>query len=350
MSRMPPPPINEPILSYAPRSPERTTLSAELLRQKAEVVDIPMVIDGKEVRTGSLLEARSPHEHRRVLGRAHQGGAEEVRAAIDAAHEARPGWAALPVSERAAIFLRAAEALATKDRARINAATMLGQSKTAYPSRDRRGLRARRLPGASTPTTGGNLLEQPAHAPGIWNRIDLDRSRASSRRSRPFNFTAIAGNLPTAPAMMGNTSSGSPSPNALLAAHHVMSILREAGLPDGVINLVMGDRPFDGGAARPRPAPSSQACISPAPRRSSTIDLEAGRRRIDGYRPSLASSARPAARTSSSPTPRPSSTPSDGARARRFRVPGQKCSAASRAYVPPRSGPRCASGSSTPTD
>jgi 1-pyrroline-5-carboxylate dehydrogenase len=332
MSRIPPPPLNEPVLSYAPRSPERFALSAELLRQKGDVVDIPMIIDGKEVRTGSLLEARSPHEHQRVLGRAHQGGAEEVQAAIGAALRARAGWAALPASERAAIFLRAAEALATRDRARINAATMLGQSKTAYQAEIDAACELVDFLRFNA-HWAARLLEQPAQAPGIWNHVEPRPLEGFVAAITPFNFTAIAGNLPTAPAMLGNVVVWKPSPNALLAAHHVMSILREAGLPDGVINLVMGDAPSMVGQLVDHPQLAGVHFTG-----STAVFRSIWKRvgeRIDGYRsfPRLVGEtggkdfvfAHASAELDALAT-----ALVRGA----FEFQGQKCSAASRAYVP----------------
>lgn len=236
----PPLPVNEPNLSYAPGTPERAALKAELSRMAGQVADIPMVIGGEEVRTGELQEVRSPHRHDLLLGRAHQGGAEHVARAIEAARQAHPAWAALPWTARAAVFLKAAELLAGRRRQELNAATMLGQSKTAFQAEIDSACELIDFLRFNVHYARQIATEQPGSARGLWNMAEPRPLEGFVFASTPFNFTAIAGNLPTAPALMGNTVVWKPSANALLSAHYIMELLREAGLPDGVINLVMG--------------------------------------------------------------------------------------------------------------
>lgn len=236
-----PTPSNEPVLTYAPGTEERALLKRALAELPKTELEIPLVIDGREVRTGATIEVRAPHRRELLLARAHQGGASEMDRAIEAAARAYPDWSRAPWTSRAAIFLRAAELLATKYRPILNAATMLGQSKTAYQAEIDSACElidflrfnveyARRLHG-----------EQPGSAKGTWNVMEPRPLEGFVLASSPFNFTAIAGNLPTAPALMGNTVVWKPSQLALYSAHFILKILEEAGLPSGVINLVMGD-------------------------------------------------------------------------------------------------------------
>ncbi len=234
-----PKPQNEPILSYAPGTPERATLKAELARMKGETIDIPMIIGGREERTGQLTEARSPQEKRRIIGRGHDGTAVHATKAIDAALAARTEWSRMSQNGRSAIFLRAAELAATRARALLNASTMLGQSKTAFQSEIDAACELVDFLRFNV-AFAGNLLEQPVQATGIWNAVETRPLEGFVCAITPFNFTAIAANLPTAPALMGNVVVWKPSPNALHSAHQVMRILIDAGLPPGVINLVMG--------------------------------------------------------------------------------------------------------------
>ncbi len=237
----PPRPVNEPVLSYAPASPERAVLKAELARMSAETVDIPMVIDGREVATGVLEDVRAPHRRDLLLGRAHQGDEAHVALAIGAAKRAHPSWSALPWTARASVFLKAAELLATRWRPVLNAATMLGQSKTAYQAEIDAACELIDFFRFNVHFASLIAGEQPQSSPGMWNLLEPRPLEGFVFASTPFNFTAIAGNLPAAPAIMGNTVVWKPAQNALLSAHYLMSLLREAGLPDGVINLVMGD-------------------------------------------------------------------------------------------------------------
>jgi 1-pyrroline-5-carboxylate dehydrogenase len=237
----PPRPVNEPVLTYAPGSAERAVLKAELARQSGETVDIPMVIDGKEVETGVLQDVRAPHRRDLLLGRAHQGDEAHVALAIAAAKRAHPSWSALPWTARASVFLKAAELLATRWRPVLNAATMLGQSKTAHQAEIDAACELVDFFRFNVHFASLIAGEQPQSSPGMWNLLEPRPLEGFVFASTPFNFTAIAGNLPAAPAIMGNTVVWKPAQNALLSAHFIMSLLREAGLPDGVINLVMGD-------------------------------------------------------------------------------------------------------------
>ncbi|WP_050436196.1 L-glutamate gamma-semialdehyde dehydrogenase [Chondromyces crocatus] len=236
----PPLPQNEPIHAYAPGTPERAALKAELARLSSTTVEIPMFIGGEEVRTGDLQEVRAPHRHDLLLARAHQGNTEHVKRAIEAARRAHKGWASLPWTARAAVFLKAADMLSTRLRPTMNAATMLGQSKTAYQAEIDAACELIDFLRFNVHYARQIAAEQPGSSRGSWNMQEPRPLEGFVFASTPFNFTAIAGNLPTAPALMGNTVVWKPSANALLSAHFVMNLLREAGLPDGVINLVMG--------------------------------------------------------------------------------------------------------------
>jgi 1-pyrroline-5-carboxylate dehydrogenase len=247
-----PPPGNEPVLSYAPGSPERKALKDELLRLAGEKLEIPMVIGGERVR-GTIEEHTMPHARERVLARYHTGGAAEVERAIGAAKAAWPEWSRTPFEARAAVLLRAAELLATRRRPRINAATMLGQSKTAHQAEIDSACEtidffrwnvhfAERLYG-----------DQPASGPGMWNALELRPLEGFVFCVTPFNFTAIGANLPTSAALMGNTVVWKPAHTAITSAWVILETLEEAGLPPGVINLVSGPGPVVGKTALDHP-------------------------------------------------------------------------------------------------
>ena len=236
----PPLPVNEPVLSYAPGAPERAALKAELSRMSGQTIEIPLFIDGKEVTTGKLIDVRSPHRRERLLARAHGGGAEHVTRAIEAAKRAHPAWSALPWTARAAIFLRAAELLATRYRPVLNAATMLGQSKTAYQAEIDSACELIDFFRYNVHFARRIAEEQPESARGMWNLLEPRPLEGFVFAITPFNFTAIAGNLPSAPAIMGNTVVWKAATSALYSAHFIMNLFREAGVPDGVINLVAG--------------------------------------------------------------------------------------------------------------
>ncbi len=236
----PPRPINEPVLSYAPGSPERASIKAALDRMSGEVAEIPMVIDGKEIRTKDLQEVRSPHDHDLLLARAHQGTPDHAHQAINAARKAHGAWSSLPWTARAAVFLKAADLAATRYRPVLNGTTMLGQSKTAHQAEIDSACELIDFFRFNVHFAGLIAAEQPQSAPGMWNLLEPRPLEGFVFAATPFNFTAIAANLPAAPALLGNTVVWKPAANALFSAHAVMSLLREAGLPDGVINMVMG--------------------------------------------------------------------------------------------------------------
>jgi 1-pyrroline-5-carboxylate dehydrogenase len=206
----------------------------------AETIDIPLVIDGTDVPTGAMREVRSPHKHALLLARCHEGGAKETEQAIAAALGAWPEWSRMPFAARAAIFLKAAELLATRYRPVLNAATMLGQSKTVYQAEIDSACELIDFLRFNVTFAQRIYQEQPASAAGTWNQSEARPLEGFVFAVTPFNFTAIAGNLPTAPALMGNTVVWKASHGAALSAHYIMRLLIEAGLPPGVINLVHG--------------------------------------------------------------------------------------------------------------
>jgi 1-pyrroline-5-carboxylate dehydrogenase len=234
-------PINEPVLSYAPGTPERAALKTELERMAAEHVEIPILIGGREIRTGQTAEAVMPHAHGHVLATYHRAGDDEIRLAIDAAREAQRDWASWAWEDRLAVFLRAADLLADRWRPVINAATMLGQSKTAHQAEIDSACELIDFLRFNVAFAQQIYEEQPESMPGMWNRLDHRPLEGFVYAITPFNFTAIAGNLPTAPAMLGNVAVWKPSTTAMLSGYHIMRLLEEAGLPPGVINFLPGD-------------------------------------------------------------------------------------------------------------
>ncbi|HXE56876.1 MAG TPA: L-glutamate gamma-semialdehyde dehydrogenase [Gemmatimonadales bacterium] len=236
-----PRPVNEPVLGYAPGSPERSALQATLAELGREQLDIPAIIGGREIRTGRTVDVVSPHCHRRVLARAHQVGREEIRQAVEAAVAAQREWAHWRFEDRAAVFLKAAELLAGRWRQVLNAATMLGQSKTVFQAEIDSACELIDFLRFNVHYAERIYQEQPLSAPGTWNRVDYRPLEGFVYAITPFNFTAIGGNLPTAPALMGNAVVWKPATTALLSNYLFMRLLEEAGLPPGVINFVSGD-------------------------------------------------------------------------------------------------------------
>ncbi|MFT4009495.1 MAG: L-glutamate gamma-semialdehyde dehydrogenase [Nocardioidaceae bacterium] len=239
----PPAPVNEPVLSYAPGTPERAELQAELARQEETVLDLPAVIGG-QAKTGGGAEFSvvQPHDHGHVIGTGRGASTADARNAIKAAAEAAPGWRDLAFEDRAAVLLKAADLLAGPWRQRLNAATMLGQSKTAYQAEIDSACELVDFWRFNAAYGAQILAEQPiANSRGVWNRTDHRPLEGFVYAITPFNFTAIAGNLPTAPILMGNTVIWKPSPTQQVAATLTMQLLTEAGLPPGVINLLPGD-------------------------------------------------------------------------------------------------------------
>ncbi|GAB4588636.1 L-glutamate gamma-semialdehyde dehydrogenase [Nocardia sp. IFM 10818] len=237
-----PAPTNEPVHTYAPGSRERELLSAKLAELSAASVDVPLVIGGKhQPGTGERFDITMPHRHRQVLGTYTNTTHDEGRAAIEAATAAAPGWRALPFEERAAVLLRAADLLAGPWRETIAAATMLGQSKTAQQAEIDAPCELVDFWRFNVAFAREILAQQPESSAGVWNRMDYRPLEGFVYAITPFNFTAIAGNLPTAPALMGNTVVWKPSPTQTLSAYYTMRLLEAAGLPPGVINMVTGD-------------------------------------------------------------------------------------------------------------
>jgi 1-pyrroline-5-carboxylate dehydrogenase len=236
-----PPPVNDVNRAYLPGSPERAALKARLDEMAAERIDIPLVIGGREIRTGRFQQSVMPHDHGHVLADWHLAQPQHVDAAIRAAVEARREWANWPWQDRAAVFLRAAELLNTTWRATLNAATMLGQSKTVFQAE---------IDAASelvdfwryNPHYAQELYaEQPSGSHAMWNQLEYRPLEGFVYAVSPFNFTSIAGNLPTAPALMGNTVVWKPASSAMFSGYYLMRLLEAAGLPPGVINFVPGD-------------------------------------------------------------------------------------------------------------
>lgn len=237
-----PAPVNEPNLNYAPGSPERAALELELVRLERKTHDFKATIGGRKVAgRGAEIKVVQPHDHQHVLGTLKSATQADAKAAIKAAADAAPGWRAMPLDERAAILLKAADLLAGPWRARLNAATMLGQSKTVWQAEIDSACELIDFWRFNAHFAKQVVAEQPiANSPGIWNRSDHRPLEGFVYAITPFNFTAIAGNLPTAPALMGNTVVWKPSSTQQLAAHYLMELLEEAGLPPGVINLLPG--------------------------------------------------------------------------------------------------------------
>ena len=235
-----PTPRNEPILSYAPGSPEKLALKQQLQAFSDDAIEIPLIIGGGDVTTGDLGRCVLPHDHRHTLATYHKGNADTVHQAIEAAAQARPGWVAMPWEARAAIFLKAADLLASKYRPILNAATMLNQSKTVMQAEIDAACELIDF-WRFNPSYMQQIFEQqPGSALGMWNYVEYRPLEGFVFAVTPFNFTSIAGNLPTSPAMMGNTVVWKPASTAVYAASWLMRLLKEAGLPDGVINMVPG--------------------------------------------------------------------------------------------------------------
>jgi 1-pyrroline-5-carboxylate dehydrogenase len=236
-----PQPINEPNRSYAPGTPERAELKARLTKMAGEKIDIPLVIGGKEVRTGRTAQAVMPHNHRHVLADYHLASPEHVQQAIAAAAEARREWGSWAWEDRAAVLLRAAELLATTWRSTINAATMLGQSKTAFQAEIDAASEMIDFWRFNAYFAQELYGEQPISSPGVWNQMEYRPLEGFVYAVSPFNFTAIGGNLTTAPALMGNTVIWKPASSAMLSSYYTLKVLEAAGLPPGVINFIPGD-------------------------------------------------------------------------------------------------------------
>lgn len=238
--------INEPVLSYAPGTPEREELQNTVASMKSEERDIPMFIGGKEVRTDNKVSMHPPYQHKHLLGHYHKGDASHVKAAINAALDARHAWGELSWEQRASVFLKAAELIAGPYRQKMNAATMLAQSKNAFQAEIDSACEIVDFFRFNAEYMRQIYTEQPESSEGVWNRLEYRPLEGFIFALTPFNFTAIAGNLPASPAMMGNTVVWKPANAQIYSAWVIMEVLREAGLPDGVINLIYVDGPTAG--------------------------------------------------------------------------------------------------------
>ena len=235
-----PVPINEPILNYAPGSTEKAELKKKLSELQSKEIEIPLIIGGEEVKTGKTAEIKVPHNLSKKLGVYHKAGEKEVKMAIEAALEARKKWAEMPWEHRASIFHKAAELLSGPWRATINAATMLGQSKTAYQAEIDSACELIDFWRFNTYYMTQLMGEQPFSPKGMWNRMEYRPLEGFIFAVTPFNFTSIAGNLPTAPVIVGNVSLWKPASSAVYSAYYLMKLWEEAGLPKGVINFIPG--------------------------------------------------------------------------------------------------------------
>ncbi len=232
--------VNEPIKSYAPGSPERVELKARLAAMANERIEIPLIIGGREIRTGKIGQTVMPFKHSHILADYHMAGPEHVQQAIAAALKARQEWASWPFEDRAAVILKAAELLATTWKATINSATMLCQAKTAYQSEIDAACELIDFWRFNAQYAQEIYAEQPANGPGVWNQLEYRALEGFIYAVSPFNFTAIGGNLSSAPALMGNTVVWKPASSSMLSSYYVMRIFEAAGMPPGVINFVPG--------------------------------------------------------------------------------------------------------------
>lgn len=334
-----PSPVNEPVLSYAPGTAERATLQAKLAAMRAQPVDIPVIIGGREIRTGQTGDVKAPHDHSARLGAYHKGGAAEARAAVEAALAARRDWAALPWTERAAVFLRAATLLTGPWRQVLNAATMLGQSKNPFQAEIDSACETIDFWRFNTHFMADLYGQQPISSPGMWNRLEYRGLEGFVFAVTPFNFTSIGANLPTAPALMGCTVVWKPASTSVLSAYWTMKLLEAAGLPPGVINFVPGD-----GAAIGDPVLASPD-LAGLHFTGSTATFQAMWRTIGGGIERYRTYPRIVGETggkdfivahASADVDALATAIVRGA----FEYQGQKCSAASRAYIPDSLWPR----------
>ncbi|MDR0766403.1 MAG: L-glutamate gamma-semialdehyde dehydrogenase [Odoribacteraceae bacterium] len=324
---------NEPVMSYAPGSPEKRELKAAIAAARSVVADIPMIIGGKEVRSGKTVDIRPPHDHAHLLGRYHQGDHTHARAAIDAALAAKPAWEKMRWESRAAIFLKAADLIAGPYRQQMNAITMLGQSKNAYQAEIDCVCELADFFRFNVKNMYELYQQQPASSPGTWNRVEWRPLEGFVWALTPFNFTSIAGNLPGAPALMGNVCVWKPSKTAVYSAYLIMKILQEAGLPDGVINLVYCSGPT---AAEVLLKDKDFAGIHFTGSTGVFNDIWANIvKNIANYRsyPRIVGETGGKDYIFADPTANPVEVATAMTRGA-FEYQGQKCSAASRAYIP----------------
>ena len=233
-------PINEPVKSYKPGSPEREELKKKIVELKSQQIEIPLIIGGEEIRTGNTEAIRMPHNHSHILGVYHKASKKEVDMAIEAALEARKEWSEMPWEHRVSVFLKMAELLAGPWRATLNAATMLGQSKTVHQAEIDSAAELIDFYRFNSYYFAILMEDQPISSAGVWNRMEYRPLEGFIFAVTPFNFTSIAGNLPTAPALVGNVSLWKPASSAVYSAYWLMKLFEEAGMPKGVINFVPG--------------------------------------------------------------------------------------------------------------
>ena len=328
-----PKPRNEPIKDYRPGSPEKQQLKQQLKSMLYEEIEIPLVIGGKQVRTGKLAKCVCPHDHAHVLARYHQAGAEHVQEAAQAAAVAWRSWSELPWERRAAVFLKAADLLSTKYRFILNAATMLGQSKTVFQAEIDSACELIDFYRFNPYFACQLLAQQPDSAFGTWNMVDYRPLEGFVLAVTPFNFTSIAGNLPTAPALMGNTVLWKPASSAVYSAWFIMQLLEEAGLPPGVINLIPGSGSQVGDPAIKHPSLAGihftgSTAVFHRMWKTVAENLE----RYKSY-PRIVGETGGKDFIFAHPSADPASLVANAVRGA-FEFQGQKCSAASRLYVP----------------
>ncbi|HWH27966.1 MAG TPA: L-glutamate gamma-semialdehyde dehydrogenase, partial [Mycobacteriales bacterium] len=326
-------PVNEPVRSYAPGSPERASLEARLKELGSQQTELPMTVSGRQrAGGGAPIDVVQPHRHAAVLGVTHEATADDVAAAVDAALAAAPAWRGLSYDDRAAVLLRAAELLAGPWRDTLNAATMLGQSKTAYQAEIDSACELIDFLRFNVAFGRQVLDEQPLSSPGVWNRMDHRPLEGFVLAITPFNFTAIAGNLPLAPALMGNTVVWKPSPTQQLAAHFTMRLLEAAGLPPGVVNMVTGNGQAVSDVALPHPDLAG-VHFTGSTRTFQHLWRQVGHG-LQGYRTYPRMVGETGGKDFVLAHPSADATALEVALVRgAFEYQGQKCSAASRAYV-----------------
>src|SRR5438552_3074698 len=328
-----PTPVNEPVLSYAPGTSERADLKRTLKELSGRQLEIPLVIGGKDVHTGRTVDVVTPHCHRHVLARAHQAGPAELQAAIAAAREAWRDWSAWGFEQRAAVFLKAADLLATRYRPIVNGATMLGQSKTAHQAEIDAACELIDFFRFNAHYAERIYAEQPLSVSGVWNYMDYRPLEGFVYAITPFNFTSIGGNLPTSPAIMGNTVVWKPAAAAVLSNYFVMKLLEDAGLPPGVVNFVPGP------AARVSERVVADRAFAGIHFTGSTEVFQALWQQVSANLTSYAGYPRLVGETGGKDfiVAHPSADVDARATALgrgAYEYQGQKCSAASRAYVP----------------
>ncbi|GGK95673.1 1-pyrroline-5-carboxylate dehydrogenase [Sphaerisporangium melleum] len=329
-----PVPANEPVHGYAPGSAERSVLEGRLKELSGSALDLTMTIGGeRRMAAGAPIDVVQPHNHAHVLGRTADASAADVRAAIDTALAAAPAWRALPFEERAAIFLKAADLLAGPWRATLNAATILGQSKSVQQAEIDAACELIDFLRFNVSFARQLLQEQPISSPGVWNRMEYRPLEGFVLAITPFNFTAIAGNLPASAALMGNVVVWKPSPTQQFAAHFTMRLLEEAGLPPGVINMVTGNGAAVSEVALTDPHLAGihfTGSTATFQHLWSTVGAN-----ITGYRgyPRLVGETGGKDFVLAHPSADPAALTTALIRGA-FEYQGQKCSAASRAYIP----------------